>query len=217
MVTAEQNVRRLKRLSLVAAALQLLSVAAVLALVAFIVVPSLRAGGAFASTAFAALYLWYFIRTFRMHTATRPRVVPYFELKYFRSGDPSRKTAEESWSAFLSGTGIAADLQRLDDLAGKLGVAPLSSFGFGDDLLKQHPQWSDITEGLRTLSALVAKVREPSPVSFDGATVTDLQTLATALEKARETQSTFCLILRHGADNAISGVEMEKRQGSFWF
>jgi hypothetical protein len=214
-VTAEHNVTRLKRGELVTTALLLLSVAAVLALVAFIVVPS---GGGFAASAVVALYLWFFVWTLRKHAGRRPRVVPYFEQKYFRSGDPSRKTAEESWSAFSAGAGIAADLPRLDELAGQLRVAPLSSFGFGDDLLKQQPQWSDLADGLRTLSALIAKLREPEGArSFDATTVTDLQTLAAALEKARESQNRFSLVLRYGADDAMSGVEMERRQGSFWF
>ncbi len=92
---AEQNEKRLKRRALAGGALQLLFVASVLSLIVFIVVTSLRSGAAFAAAAIAAMYFWYVIRTLRIYAGMRPRVVPYFELKYFRSDDPLRKTAEE--------------------------------------------------------------------------------------------------------------------------
>ena len=210
MVTATANVKRLKRRSIVAAAFLLLLAAFVLALVYFAVVPRLRSGGSFAGAAIAAVYLGYAIWAVRDFARMRPRVVPYFTLKYFRSEDPSRKTAEESWKAFRGGEAIAADLAHLDDVARQLGVAPLSDFGFGDDLMKQAPQWSDIDDGLRTLAALAA-----AP-SLAPATRADLETLAAALGKARLSQNRFCLIVRYGRDDYISGVEMGKRQGTFW-
>lgn len=218
MVSAKQNEKRLKHRALAGAALQLLLVAAVLALVGFIVVPRLRTGGAFIAAAIAILYLWYVARTLRIYAGMQPRVVPYFDVKDFRSHDPSQAIAEESRAAFRAGAGIAANLPRLDDLATQAGVAPLSSFGFSDDLLNQQPQWSDLADGLRTLSALLARLREPeSARPFDPITISDLQTLAAALEKAQQRQRRFCLVLRHGTDDFISGVEMQKRQGSFWF
>jgi hypothetical protein len=201
-----ENKRRLRRQAIAAAAFQLLVGAFVLAIVAFIVVPWFHAGG---SIGVAALFLAYAIWTLRGYARMRPRVVPYFELKDFRRGDPSRKTAEESGRAFLSGEEIAANLEDLDELALRLGVAPLSSFGFGDDLLKQEPQWSGIDDGLRTLSALLTNASKPDVAA-------QLQNLAAALAKARQSQVRFCLIVRYGPDDAISGVEMAKRQGTFW-
>jgi hypothetical protein len=201
----------LKRRALAGVALQLLTVAAVLALVAFIAVPPLGTYGTLVVLVLAALCFWHSIQTLMKYANGKPRVVPYFELKYFRSLDSSRKTAEESHSAFLGGNGIAANLPQLDTFAQQIGVAPLSNFGFGDDLLNQQPQWSDMTDGLRTLRALIAKAGEPLEARrLSAMTITDLQTLAAALEKALEGQRRFCLILRYGPDAFISGVEMEK-------
>jgi len=136
------------------------------------------------------IYLAYIFWVAREYSRMRPRIVPY--VKHFRTHKPSQATTEASQRAFRSGFGIAADLLRLDESARKLGVPPLSSFGFGDDLLRQPPQWTDPAEGLRTLTALISNMCDV----VSNTTITDLETLLAALEKARETQDKFSLIGR---------------------
>lgn len=157
----------------------------------------------------AAYLVWHLVVAVRVSFGTRPRIVPYFQDKYFRSGS-SRQTSEESKAAFRGGYAIAAEMPLLEALAGELGVMPLSAFGFGDDALGQQPQWSALSDGIRTASALAGSDR------VGAATRSELQQLAAVLEKAAERQSKFALIVRHGPDDFISGVEMEKREGTFW-
>lgn len=149
-------------------------------------------------------FLWHLLAAVRLNATNRPRIVPYFQTKYFE-----HQASEESWAAFRRGYDIAAHLSQLDDLTRRLGVAPLSSFGFGDDLLHQGPQWSSIEDGLRTLTALI-DAPEAVPAR------SDLATLAAALKKASEHQTSFALLVRYGKDDFISGVEMGKRAGNFW-
>jgi|SRR6185369_1791851 len=151
-------------------------------------------------------FLWQLVRVIPLYIADRARIVPYYSEKYFQ-----RKAADESWAAFRGGYHIAAELPRLDELARHLGVPPLSSFGFADDVLKQTVQWNRPEDGLRTVNALLEHGDALSP----GARA-DLTTLAAALEKAAEQQETFSLLVRFGKDDFISGVEMSKRQGNFW-
>lgn len=218
MPTIRENETRLKRRVLAGKALQLACAAAVLAALSLVLIEGVGMPGRVIAPAAAALYLWYVVRTILHYARMQVRAVPYFEQKRFRSGDPSRPVAEESRRAFRAGAGIAADLQQLDDLARQEGVTPLSSFGFGDDLFHQPPQWTEITEGMRSLDALIARTKDPEIArSLQGPTVGDLQTLSAALEKVRATQQRFSLLLRYGADDFISGVEMEKRIGTFWF
>lgn len=218
MPTARENEIRLKRRAVVASALQLSIAAVFVGLVSLVAMLTVGLPGSVIAPTAATLYLWYVVRTIRHYARMQLRVVPYFERKHFRSDDPSRPVAEESRRAFRAGAGIAADLQHLDDLAERMGVLPLSNFGFGDDAFNQPPQWSDITEGIRTLRALIAKTEEPEIArAFNSLTVSDLRTLSAALEEVQSTQQRFSLILRYGSDDFVSGVEMEKRIGSFWF
>jgi len=125
------------------------------------------------------IYLAYVFWVTREYSRMRPRIVPYFALKHFRTHKPSQATTEASQRALRSGFGIAADLLRLDESARQLGVPPLSSFGFGDDLLRQPPQWTEPAGGLRTLTALISNMCDV----VSNTTITDLKTLLAALEK----------------------------------
>lgn len=155
---------------------------------------------------FEILFVWHLISAIALNLADRPRVVPYFSEKYF-----DRKASEESWAAFRGGYNLVADLSRLDQLAMKSGVTPLSSFGFADDLLKQSVQWNLPDDGIRTLTSLINEGDELSV-----GTRSDLAVLAAALKKASENQERFSLLVRFGKDDYISGVEVGKRQGTFW-
>ena len=155
---------------------------------------------------FEILFVWHLITAVSINITDRPRVVPYFPQKYF-----DRKASEESWEAFRGGYSLAADLHRLDDLAKKSGITPLSSFGFADDLLNQAVQWSSADDGIRTVTSLI---QEGSGLSTG--TLADLAALAAALKKAAEHQKKFSLLVRFGKDDYISGVELSKRLGTFW-
>jgi len=160
--------------------------------------------------------LWHLARVLIANSRNKPRVVPYFREKHSKR-QLDRSALTESWQAFNGGYGIAADLPILDALARSKDVTPLSSFGFGDDLFRQAPQWSDLSDGVRTVSTLVELLREGgTPVGVSAATQSDLQSLHLALQRALETQSLFSLIVRYGPDDFISGVEMDKREGTFW-
>jgi len=176
-------------------------------------------GSGAASIGAGAVEVWLlliFLRGVADLTKAKLRVVPYFREKQFRT-KLNRPASEESSTAFHAGFGIAADLSRLDALSRELRVTPLSSFGFGDDLLKQRPQWSNIEEGLRTLRALIKQLEtRGATVPMKAATLTDLKTLAAVLQKAQDSQASFALLLRGGRDDFISGYEMEKREGTFW-
>lgn len=159
--------------------------------------------------------VWHLISVGKTYAAAQPRVVPYFSNKYFTADDVTRKTSDESQAAFNSGYRIAADLPELDALAHELNIAPLSSFGFGDDLLGQRPEWCDLNEGIRTVTALITAAMN-GDTHLSSSTVSELQTLLAALSTAKETQSSFALVVRYGRDDFISGAEMNKREGTYW-
>lgn len=227
MVSLELNVAKLRRRNLLAMLFQLgvllvlitLWVPAMTVFVARFRAQQTAGSGLAAIVAgvVGAAVILHLLRGFIWSARNKLRVVPYFKDKGFREKS-NRKASAEAWDAFRAGSGIAADLSRLTDLAHELQVKPLADFGFADDLLRQETQWSDLTEGKRTVSALIARLKEDEAgAGVSAATLSDLQTLARALEKAGESQPSFCLLVRYGDDVFISGHEMEKRQGTFWF
>ena len=137
----------------------------------------------------------------------KPRIVPYFR-------DPLN-SQKETCAAFRGGFRLAADLAQLDDWARTAGVQPLSAFGFSDDYHKQEPIWGDPAEGLRTLSAL-KKHLDQNATGSSSPTAQELDALSTVLGKALERGTPFSLIVRLGRDSYVSGVEISRRQGSFW-
>lgn len=149
--------------------------------------------------------LWQLIAGIRAYARERPRVVPYYNQKCY-----GRKVSDESVTAFERGYAIAADLARLDALARELHLTPLSNFGFGDDQFRQRPLWRSVQEGIR----LVAKLAEHP--SLSAATRADLRALMASMQKAAEMDAEFVLLVRYGSDKFISGVEMDRREGSFW-
>jgi hypothetical protein len=226
MVPLSVNVAKVKRRNVLAATLHITLLLLLVALVTFVVVENgrrfrdERSAGAGVVTLVAVAgeigLLWHVFGAIWSCATSKPRVVPYFREKLFRK-KLNRKASEESSKAFHRGLGIAADLSRLDDLARELHVTQLSSFGFGDDLLKQRPQWSDLAEGMRTVSALIERLEgDATSARVSATTLADLKGLAAVFGKAQESQTSFCLVVRHGRNDFISGYEMEKREGTFW-
>lgn len=217
LTTISEAEKNLRHRALIGALFHVIPVGMIAALIGFIMLSKVHNGRIILEAAAILLYVVYSATTFWLVLRVRPRVVPYFERKYFRANKPQRVT-DESMRVFRRGAGIATDIEKLDETARRLSVAPLSSFGFGDDLFSRDPAWREIDEGLATVDAVTAAVRHPAmAATLDADTVEDLQALGDALRKARKRSTRFALIVRHGPDKFVSGVEMEKRRGSFWF
>jgi hypothetical protein len=128
-------------------------------------------------------------------------VIPYFE-----------RTVGEI-DTFLAGQALARHLVPLDAMAQGLGLPPLSQFGFNDDLAGEPLTWHDAQEGLATVRALSdCLARQPSQLLDPENVMSDLARLAHALQRAKEQEIRFCLLLRYG--NVTSGHEWDVRQGT---
>ena len=152
------------------------------------------------------ILVWHIVRLFAPKIASRPRIVPYFSQKHF-----DHSATEESRAAFQRGYDIAADLEFLDALAAELKVAPLSEYGFADDLFNQPLLWAALVDGVHTLDELIKLRDRIRPGTLD-----ELLRMRAALSAAMATQRTFALLVRYWPDEYISGAEMSKRQGTFW-
>jgi len=130
--------------------------------------------------------------------AARPRVVPYFKTRLSAPGEPS--------VTFKHGFGVANQMAALDAAASERGVAQTSDFGFSDE----PRRWWDARDGLRILDSIACSVPDSDELAQD------LAVLRSALEKAAEKEIQFALLVRLGADDFISPVEMDNRKGSFW-
>ncbi|MGN6546791.1 MAG: hypothetical protein ACTHK7_17175 [Aureliella sp.] len=114
---------------------------------------------------------------------------------------------------FLAGKTLIRYLNQLDAAAEQLGVAPLSSFGFNDDLRGEQLHWHSPSQGLATVNALLQWLETANaPASVAALLRADLAKWRHALARAEAQSTPFCLLLRHC--NATSGHEWEVRQGS---
>lgn len=136
----------------------------------------------------------------------RPRVVPYFSREIEPYGGKSA-------AAFQRGHAIFREITGLDRLAGKLGLTPLSAFGFADDYYEQEVRWHAAADGLRSVDAL----RSDDYVMGRPELSANLDALATALRAAAENDVQFALVLRRFTKDNLQGVSTrETRQGRFW-
>lgn len=137
----------------------------------------------------------------------KPRIVPYF----FRELDTY---GGQTMVAFRRGRALYGEIVALDDLARRLGVTPLSAFGFEYDHYDQTVRWHPASEGLRTVEALQAAV---GAERLGAAVGEDLQALAHVLRVANDRRVDFSLVLRlHAKDSMQAVCTREHRQGSFW-
>jgi len=135
-------------------------------------------------------------------------ILPYFK-KHSGAGEVRGDT-------FLSGGAIARHCTDLDALALEAGLAPLSHFGFADDLSGAIVTWHDADQGLKTCSGLLKVLRQqPSRWKDTAAVIDDLARMEVCLQNACRLQVPFCLLLRHGS--TASGHEMDVRQGYFCY
>lgn len=138
----------------------------------------------------------------------RPRIVPYFARELGKLGG-------ETQSAFRRGRGLYREIAGLEELARRLQVRPLSSFGFADDYFEQEVHWHAAAEGLRTVEALQQQL--DAPLRTARYLAEDLEALAQALRVATDQEVAFSLVLRLRARDSLQAVcTREVRQGSFW-
>ena len=133
----------------------------------------------------------------------KPRIVPYFLSELGPLGGATM-------TPFYRGRALYLEIRALDALAGRLGVKPLSSFGFSYDHFGQAVRWHSAKDGLATVEALRRAV-DSQPVAED------LDALSSVLRTAADKDVPFILVLRLFAKDNLQGVcTRETRQGSFW-
>jgi hypothetical protein len=137
----------------------------------------------------------------------RPRLVPYFSREIGPYGG-------DTMTAFKRGRGLYREIAALDEHARRLGVTPLSHFGFAYDYYGQDVRWHPASDGLRSVDAL----RQPEGAPRLATDVAeDLAALALALRAATEQGAEFSVVLRlHGTENMQAVCTLEPRQGTFW-
>ena len=162
------------------------------------------------------MFLWFGFVSFGLALAallTQPfrlktRIVPYFVRQIEEHGGGSTR-------AFVRGRGLYRDIVALEDLAGTLGVTPLSAFGFADDYYGQTVHWHAASEGLRTAEALRQALNTRLPGARDASD--DLDALASVLRIAANRGVDFCLTVRIQRKDSLQVVSsMEVRHGRFW-
>jgi hypothetical protein len=157
---------------------------------------------------FTAFFGWTVILWLIGPFPIRPRIVPYFrrELGEYRG---------TTMAAFPRGRGLYREIVALERLAGRLGVRPLSAFGFGYDHYEQEVTWHPASEGLKTVEALQRGLGAQLPAARDVAD--DFTALASVMRIAADQGVDFSLVLRLHARESMQVVcTRESRQGSFW-
>ena len=116
-------------------------------------------------------------------------------------------------NTFCSGESLARHIDELDEVARTHDVAPLSGFGWNDDLENEPVAWHASAEGLKTVNfLLIALLREEAGWDDHVATIADLKQIAHALERADAQGIPFSLLLRH--TTVTSGQEWDMRKGT---
>lgn len=156
-----------------------------------------------ATVAWAVFVLYQAMTVVGMNDVLRhAKVVPYFP----------RKVGEIA--TYSEGKSLARHVAELDAVAGRLGLTPLSAFGWNDDFVEGEPLvWHDAAEGLKTVDTLLAVLQDDDFAWDDhAAAVADLKRLAHALARAEAQGIPFSLLLLHST--ATNGQEWEIRRGT---
>lgn len=130
-------------------------------------------------------------------------LVPYFES---RLGDAA---------TFGLGADVARNCELLDGLASRAGLAPLSAFGFNDDLDGEELRWHAAADGLVTVRGLLRLLEDhPGLVPRQDEVRNELLNIQDALAKAAAKGVRFCFHLR--VWNATNAQEHAIRKGSYF-
>jgi hypothetical protein len=131
------------------------------------------------------------------------RILPYFDASV-----PA--VADTFWSGFA----LARHCTALDEIATRLRVTPLSAFGFEDDFSASKARWYEAGDAVRTVEALIERVREqPGVLGEPEAVLADLERIGSRLREAQRTQSRFCFHLR--IEEFVSPMEFDRRSGQY--
>ena len=162
----------------------------------------------FLFASFAVFFGWAVVLWLMGPYLFRPRIVPYFTRELGKYGGTTT-------TAFKRGRGLYREIVALEQLAGALGVKPLSAFGFAYDHYEQEVRWHAASEGLRTAEGLRQGLGAHFLTAPDVAQ--DIEALAAVLRAAADQGVDFSLVLRlHAKDNLQAVSTREVRQGSFW-
>jgi hypothetical protein len=113
---------------------------------------------------------------------------------------------------YAHGKALGQRFPELDTWAEGLGVRPVASYGFADDLRGETLVWHDPLEGLMTFRLLLERLEELDREE-DAELRDDLRRVVDALRAAAAEEVRFCLVLAAGYTCAR---EHEVRQGSFF-
>jgi hypothetical protein len=144
--------------------------------------------------AFAAWGSWHFASSIFIAS-----IVPYFDRTVGVTG------------TFAQGAAVARNCRRLDELAAEQGIAPLSSFGFADDLRGEPVTWHEPRAGIEAISRLLSEI---DAGGADTVLARELEAIRGALETTAGKGAKFALILRSG--DGTNAREHALRAGSFF-
>jgi hypothetical protein len=150
---------------------------------------------------FGAIFLFICWATYQsIRSLLKVRVIPYFERPLGQM---------DTW---MSGENYLRHSKKLDEIAILLGVRPLSQFASGDDLVRGEVLcWFSPDEALQTLERIL---QTDVTTSLPTAVVLDLKRFRDSLRLACSKSIKFCFLIREGS--CASGLEMERRKGSFF-
>jgi len=144
---------------------------------------------------------WFALGILSAFSVAGTTIVPYFQRQL---GDIH---------TFARGHEVAKCCQKLDELALRLGLTPLSAFGFNDDFAGEELAWHAPELGLSTVSGLLLALSQGSHISEKREQlVTELTAIEDALRKASDRSVPFCLLVRAGG--GTNSMEWEQRKGT---
>lgn len=155
---------------------------------------------------FGAIFLftlYLFVETLR--ALKKVAVIPYFN-----------EAIPGEWD-FKNGNVVARNIRFLDELARSIDTAPLSDFGYADDLGGDQLTWHDPARGINTVNKLVKIIADDSTMNrSDKDHLHEVEkaliSLRSRLEIALAHDARFALLIKHPV---ISGLEVERRLGFF--
>lgn len=139
------------------------------------------------------LFLWACYRIWQPDTEAAPRIVPIYRSGLRNSG------------TFLRGYAVARHFDDLEKRAGKLGLPPLSTFGFAEALCNEETRWHKASTAIPTLEGLL----RDSPKTQDPEISADLEAMLGAFHRAGDGE--IALLVR--CRNSTNALEWEINGG----
>lgn len=152
----------------------------------------------------------------------RARIVLYFKKIENKIKDETKTldSKQRKLVTFDRGYGIASNFKQLDDIVCNVGLKPLSSFGFGDDMILNDVEvcWHKPDDCLKTVRYLIKYIEETTNISLINVQelLEDLKQWEIALFNALKENILICILLIIQSNASRSSVEIEARAGTFW-